>query len=368
MNYSLDEAMEIITKNLHDMEEKTREESYQSALKIHRALQELSELIREFSARPIPESAKASGDVKRRFCALSGSQLSGLEKPAAPAAEYTRSVRSLLDGLGGLTHRQLLHINFFFREDFKPVAKKISEINALMPSAGDSEHARAEALYSRLAQLEKRAQDLQASILANEEKLNGLKARQLPSLADEPVRGGIAEERLRSLKQEIDSFLAVQKLLKKYGYVQKINDELLYAYIESPSSALIKDDSLKIIKFIAEASALVKEGKLPPEAPGKKTESIINGSGYLARKRTELLEAAELAKKERDAYSRARERFEASLHARTNALAELESGVKQVNRLIEVAKKEQAETSSEISRTRVELCMLASKILGANVS
>ncbi len=369
--YSLDKAMEIIQKDLALHESADEEDAYKTSSQVHTAFAELSQLIREFSEKEVPEFAKSSANVKERFCSLALRQIS-TEKPSRDsAAEYIQSCRSIINNLGGLTQRQFLHISFFFKEDFRPVAKKVSEINGLIDKKhSSSDFHKAEALYRRIKELGEQKKALHDSVSANEEKLNQLKARQLPALAKEPDNYDLnkAETKLRNVKQEIDSFLAVQKLLKKYEYVQKTNDELLAAYIESPSSALIKDEDLRIVKFIGEALALVKEGKIDTDMPEKKIEAVLNAYDYLKIKRAELAEAFHLVKEEKEKYQKAKEHFEASLHARTNELAKLEGETKHIGKLIESAKKEEVAASSELARTRAELCILASKILNANVS
>ena len=365
--YSLEEAMGIIEKEVASIKSKNLEKLYQDALKVTWEIRQLAQLIEEFSGKPANELGRSSEGVKERFCALSQKQLASLSAPEKENPyEFLRAARLVVGNLGGLTQRQVVHINFFFKEDFRHVGKKINEINLLLTQeGGETEQERALSLYGKLAQLEEQKRSSEQSIVTGREKLGELEDRRhtLPELAAPPDTQGLdaAEAQLSAIKQEIDSFLAIQKTLKKYAYVAESKDHLLNAYIESPSNALLQDSDLKIADFAKAASEFAGEGKIESD---KKLAVIADSLGYLKSKRAELMHAAEEAVTEREKYAAAAEVFEASIKDRTNRMAEIEGELKEVEKSIRSEKDAVQRIGREITDARAELLMLASKILG----
>ena len=209
------------------------------------------------------------------------------------------------------------------------------------------------------------------SISSEEQKLKLLQGKhhQLPELAEQPNSYDLdrSETKLKVIKQDIDSFLAVQKLLKKYAYAADVKDPLLDSYIESPNTGLSKDNNLQIIEFVQAASVLVSEGKIDFDKP-EKLGQILAGEDYITRKRSDLITANNEVDEERRRLRRAQEIFETSLKARTNRLAEIEGEIKALEKSIAMQKEEETSTTKEITKTRTELTLLASRLLDANVS
>ena len=372
--YRLDEAMVIIERESEANRSKNSEELYQTALKIYTEMSQLASDIDEFSRKETPELAKSSANVKERFCSLSTRQLNSAVKPDHNnPAEFIRFARSLFDSLGGLTQRQMIHINFFFKEDFKPVAKKINEINTLLqPAQEGDDHAKALSLYRKMKHLEEQKKALDESVLTNEENLKKLESRRhdLPVLSQQPGSHELdrAENKLKAIRQEIDSTLAIQKLLKKYAYSENLKDPLLEIYVESPSRAILDDGELKIIDYTKKAAELVTAGKIETDIPEKKINAVAGGGQFLSAKRGELIEANKMATAARERFNDEKERFEASIKNRTNILAEIDGEIKDLNKITEAERSRDEEVPREVARTRAELCMLASKLLGATVS
>ncbi len=359
--YSLEEAVRILEERLSAEKNSA---SRQTAMKLRWEMDQLAKLIEEFSRSPVPDMGKSSAGVKRRFCTLAARQIESLGNPENPD-EFLGQVRITLENIGGLTQRQLLHINFFFKDDFRPVARKIQEINALIGKEG-SENEKAVEMYRKISKREDQKKDLMKSIESNEKILTREKP-ELPALARQPDTSGLskAEAKLSSIKQEVDSFLAIQKVLKKYAYSENIRDQILERYIDSPSSALMSDPGLSVMDHIKKAADLAAEGKFEGD---KKLEMIINSSDYLTKKRSELLQAEASVKEERKNYRREQEIFEDSIKARTNMLAEAEAEAKSVEKLLRLEKEECQNVEKEIAKTRAELLMLASRLLDANVA
>ena len=154
--YPLHEAMEIIEKELERLDKENLEQANRDAMMVESEIRQLLVLIDEFSRKPTPELGKSSENVKERFCLLSRKQLASLGTPdKSRPQEFLRAVRSALDSLGGLTQRQVLHINFFFKEDFKPAGKKINEISSIISgAAGVTDHHKAVEMNMKLASMQ----------------------------------------------------------------------------------------------------------------------------------------------------------------------------------------------------------------------
>lgn len=368
--FTIGEAVVLIRSELESLQRKNKEEAYRSALKIHGEISHLVELIEEFSRKEVYDRAKSSAAVKERFCSLSKKQLTSLEKPEKENSFlFLQSVRSILENLGGLTQRQVLHINFFFREDFKPAAKKLKEITTLLDVAGGGvEHQKAISLFENIGNLEKKKAQLSDLIVSDEDKLKIAKEKHkvLPQLPKQPDSYELdkAESTLKSLKQEVDSLLAIQKTLKKCAYISGIKDELLEMYIESPNAALVQDKDLRILDFANQASTLIQQGKIEND---KRLEAVLSSVDYLKRKREELISAKAAAEEEGKKFRHAQELFEASLKARTNHIAELEGEIKDLEKSLRAERQEAAATESELAKSRAELYMLASKLLNATI-
>lgn len=371
-SYSLDDAIKIIENELHSLQSTNKEEQYRIAMQVHSEVEKLYSLIGDFGRKPVPDMAKSSANVKERFCSISIKQINSLPEPSSNEPwKYLQSAQNILNSLGGLTQRQIIHINFFFKDDFSQAGHKINEINTLLNiKQKGNEHAKSVSMYQKINSITSRKKELSQSILQNQEKLEKLELEKnnLPKFMEHIDTHDLeeAEKNLKTLRQEIDSFLGVQKLLKKYTYEAELKDNLLELYIESPNRAILEDENLRILDFVKSAALLVKEGKINEEL--NKTDTILASADYLGRVREELTKAIELVKKEQKTIREKRDTFEQQLKEHNNILAHFEGEIKDVTRSIEAEKEEEDAISKEQARTYSELCMLASKLLNASVS
>ena len=299
--YSLSEAMRIIEKELERLDTENLEQANRDAMRVESEIRQLLILIDEFSRKPTPELGKSSENVKERFCLLSRKQLISLGTPdKSRPHDFLRAVSMTLDALGGLTQRQVLHINFFFKEDFKPVGKKINEISSIISGgAGVTDHHKAVEMNMKLASMQNKKKLTENSIAACEAELRNSEGRSVPGLPRHPDTNSLnaVESKVSSKKQEIDSFLSVQKTLKKYLYVSEVREPVVELYIESPSSALIADENLSVLEHLSRAAELARGGKIEND---RKLEIIVNAAPYLRKSREELaglLKNLELEKK-----------------------------------------------------------------------
>ena len=354
--YSLDEAIKIIENELHSLQSANKEEQYRTAMQVHSEMEKLYSLIGDFSRKDVPAFAKSSANVKERFCSISIRQINSLPEPSGDEPwKYLQSTQNVLNSLGGLTQRQ------------------INEINALLSLRQKGhEHMKSVEMYKKIKGGEKRKKELSESILHNQEKFKKLNQQKsnMPKFVEHIDTHNLeaAEKDLKTVRQDIDSFLGIQKLLKKYAYEAELKDNLLEIYIESPNHAILEDENLRILDYVRSAALLIKEGKINENLPEKKTDTILASADYLHRKREELIKAIELVKTEQKTLRGKRDTFEEQLKEHNNLLAHFEGEIKDVTRVIEREKEEEGALSKELAHTYSELCMLASKLLNANVS
>ena len=370
--YSLDEAIKIIENELHSLQSANKEEQYRTAMQVHSEMEKLYSLIGDFSRKDVPAFAKSSANVKERFCSISIRQINSLPEPSGDEPwKYLQSTQNVLNSLGGLTQRQIIHINFFFKDDFSLAARKINEINALLSLRQKGhEHMKSVEMYKKIKEGEKRKKELSESILHNQEKFKKLNQQKsnMPKFVEHIDTHNLeaAEKDLKTVRQDIDSFLGIQKLLKKYAYEAELKDNLLEIYIESPNHAILEDENLRILDYVRSATLLIKEGKINEEI--NKTDTILASADYLRGKREELIKEIQLVKTEEKILREKKNNFEEQLKEHNNLLAHFEGEIRETLKLIETGKEEEDTISKELAHTYSDLCMLASKLLNASVS
>lgn len=362
--YSIDEAASEIQKELESIQSKNKNQMENVARRIRLELNQLHQMVKEFAAKETPEFAKRSENVKERFCEIAAKQL--VSVPEEPG-ELLRSTSNLLNNIGGLTQRQILHINIFFKEDFLPMGRKIREIGHLLRldnMGGD--YAKAMEIYQKIKLAETKVNDLSDPPGPLEETIKELKQRH-----DEEEKVKITEpdnlhlirirKSLEEIRQEIDSFLPVQKLLKKYAYAMHLKDAMIDEYINSPSAALLLDEDLKIIEYVAEASGMFSELN-----EGKR-EAILRGRLLLGEKRKELEKIMKKELEESAGYEEEKSKYNRAMAEKRNTISRIEQEMREAQKELDDMAAEKKEAEEEIAKNRVEFCMLAGKLLGANV-
>ena len=360
--YAIAEAAEIIKKQIEIAQEKNKSQTEAAEKRLREELGQLRRIVDEFAAKPTPELARRSENVKERFCSVAARQLENM-----PQDSLIQWTGSLMNSLGGLTQRQMLHINIFFREDFAPIAKKMREIEGLLALDNNNDYSRAYALYQKMASAEAKGKELE-SISGELEKRKTLACQRLDAEREkthaEPGSEAIekAKRAVQETRQEIDSFLPVQKLLKKYAYAKQLREPLIEAYISSPSSALLLDKDIEIIGHISEAS------KTFSELNEAKKGAILGGKEFLFRSRKALENSMKEYDKEAKDYMEEKERHGRLLAEKQRVIMSLESELKDAARDMEEAASERKESTNEAIKSRLEFAALASKLLDADVS
>ena len=239
--------------------------------------------------------------------------------------------------------------------------KELEQLLRMDDSGKDHRHA--VQLYQKIKSLEVRedvpVEPLEKFIESAKERLESAKGEAIDEPKNEHL--GRIRKSLEELRQEINSFLPVQKLLKKYAYAKHLKDPMIEEYIDSPSSALIMDENLKIIDYVDEAS------KMFSELNQSKLDAILRGRLLLNEKRKEL---EKIMKKELDesaSYEEEKRSYDKLVSEKRNKLAMIEQEIKETQKQLEEAKEEKKELEEELTKSRVEFCMLGGKLLNGNV-
>ena len=363
--YSIDEAAAAIQKQLDGIQSRNKSQMQDAANKIRAELKQLRQIVKEFAAKETPEFAKRSENVKDRFCTIAMKQLD-TNMPEEPAALIQTS-RNLLNTLGGLTQRQILHINVFFKDDFAPIGRKMKEIeNLLKLDNMGGDYGRAIELHQRLGILEKKTNepDFSCQLEDKIKELNQKLSEEERIIVTEPDASQLAKTRkdLQEIRQDIDSFLPVQKLLKKYLYAKQIKSPMLDEYINSPSLAILDDADLSIVGYVAEASTMFSE------LNEKKLDAILKGKLLLNEKKKELERLIEKEQKEELEYQKKGESYSRASSEKHNNISAVEQEIKDTQKQLEEAQAEKKDLNEELTKTRVEFCMIAEKLLNAEVA
>ena len=309
---SLEELIARADKKIEESESEAVEKAYELVEEIAKELEALSVLIDNL-AKLDPEGVmQAPKAVKKRFCSYSKNQIGSLKKPTKETTtirDFLNKTYTTVHNLGGLTQKQIMHIEFFFKDDFRPVIKKSREISDIVDEARKCLRADMPD-YKKIKDLHKKMQELDKSINEKNSRIavihSGLERlrndqKELSGRIGSIDTGDFKqcsheieemEKKISNIEQELASFLSIEKLLKKLVHEKKIKNELLDAYTQSPVKALLKDEDLKITGFVKEALELHKKGSIDvDEKKIEKAAKIIDSTDYLKEQRKMLSEA-----------------------------------------------------------------------------
>lgn len=368
-NYTLQEAMDTIAKKLAEAEGEHREKYKKVSVDVANEVEILANLVKNFEESHALNDHKGAEQIKNRFCKVTKTQLTVL-KPESD--NYLDDVRATLDGIGGLTHKQIMYIKVFFERSFQPVLKKVRDIESLLEKAKDetTDYRKAVRFYKKIHDMEEEKNKTQAERISNEEKIEGLKLRlnQIstvePGDVDETILAD-AKRKAASLRQEIDSFLSLQKLYKKYIHDKKIKEPLLEEYIKSPSNALLLDSDIRIVELTRKAAKAL-EGSV--DEMQRKIDTVLGGSIYLRVVRDDLAAALATVEAEQSKFKLQKDSVEAKKMTKDLEIQDLEAQIKKSSKIMEESYEKFKNYNSEISKVRTDLCLLASKLVGGNVA
>lgn len=318
LELSLEELISRIDEKTSKQDKDLTEKAYSIIEDIHSNLSDLSNII-GILEKVEPESGLPGPKaVKDRFCVTARQQLASVETPAKEIneiREFLNKTHTLINNLGNLTQRQLMHIQFFFKQDFIPVSKKMKQINSKINEARNILRSRLE--VAKIKELYKKVKELDRSIIEKGSKSAVIKkgierlekdiedtkkniSKLDTSDYEKTSQATASLENKRSIiEQKITSFLSVEKLLKKLVHEQG-GSALINLYIESPVKALLEDKELAITKFVRQALELQEKGGIEvDEKKIEKANKIIN-TDYLKTNRKNLLEVLEELEKKKE--------------------------------------------------------------------
>ena len=166
--------------------------------------------------------------------------------------------------------------------------------------------------------------------------------------------------KMKLLKQEIDSFLSIEKLLKKFKHDTDSKDILIDEYIQSPNKAILIDKDLSILEIVSKALELIKKEENKDEKRIEKAENIVKNKKYLAEKRKLLLSVLDyITEKEKELEKRSKPLIEKASKLRNEESVlkkekeqrdkNLEDIIKRIE-AIEKEKKIKTESLSELTK------------------
>jgi len=268
---NLDEAIEKFNSGIQDHKEEILDNVYNISNSMYSKLEELHKALSFLENYEISDKrAEASKTIKDRFCDNAKSQIKSIEKPGKNIEDLSRFIEEVagtMSKLGGLTPKQMMHIKFFFASASRNVSKKADEINKLLKEGKKEMASGKMKVYTKISETRKliekannKIKEKDTAIEENKKYINNLEGKKKEigenrnSTAAEDIENSKnslkqAENSLNSVQQEIDSYLDVERILKKLKHEKQINDSIIDGYIESPSSTLRGDEEFMIISF-----------------------------------------------------------------------------------------------------------------------
>jgi len=385
---SLEELISQLDKKIAEQESEIIEKSYGNIETIENELESLSQLIgslEKLQPEGIMPGPKA---VKERFCSYSKNQVASIKMPSKDLdeiREFLNKTYSIVHNLGGLTQRQIMHIEFFFKEDFRPIIKKSREISDMINEtrgimrSKNSGYEQVKNLHEKIKELDKTRSEKNSKMAVISDGVERLKTENEKLSVDvskidigdfkkyrEEINALENEKNL--IEQNIASFLSIEKLLKKLIHENETEDELLDMYTESPVKALLRDGEMKIMGFVKAALELHGKGSIDvDEKKIEKANNIINNIDHLKKQKKELLVAIEeLEKKKGHMQNVIAPKIEEKKKLEGEK-SRTESDMKKLQESLEKIPKELAGIEDQKKALKKKIADTASEIMGMNV-
>lgn len=384
---TLEHALKRLKNDAGKHEKETLDSAYRLSGKAHSEFQALCALLEDFEKTDVQEKrARASKSVKDRFCAYAKNQISALgmpEKDMEDIRKFVSEASGVINSLGGLTPKQMMHIKFFFAEDIRPVSAKIGEISALLDEA--KKLATRKKPYSEIKKMLARTEELDNAIKNNTDSIGNSKSRAAKlktdsgSLSNEidkidtkgfAIAEGLlteSESRKSLVQQEIDSYLAFDRALKILKHERNVKNPLLDAYISSPSSALLEDETLRIVNFMKSVIELHEKGLLDLGRKAEKARHVVASAEYIGKLRWKLIHADKEIRERQGYFEREIKPMMARKESLEKERASAEGEIRKAEELAAAMEKEILEAEEEKERLGKELKALLSAELGAKV-
>ncbi|MCD6092561.1 MAG: hypothetical protein J7J38_00900 [Candidatus Aenigmarchaeota archaeon] len=290
---SLDNLINFMKEKNREEIKEIEDESKRFREKIRSGFKELSKMLDDFKKIEARDDlSKASVAAKNNFCDRAINILSKM--PPVTSDEFVGEAYKIIDEINNTTPRQMMHMDFFFRDNVEKIVSKIKEIKQTLDEyqeflstniLSDIEKLRHE--ISSVKKSESKIGYIEMNIKSIENDLNELKEREQKQSENIPY---VDREKINELKRELNeiteskkeleqrietSFGGIKKLLKKFAYdvKDKHRQNLINSYIASSSNSFfVKDKGLEIKEILKEIKSLIEDKKI--EADEKRYERV----------------------------------------------------------------------------------------------
>ncbi len=385
---SIDDAIKIIENKRNEKLILIVGESYKDALQIYSEIQNLRIIISDFKKVRVEEKrAKASNDVKDRFCASSERQLSSIEKPEKELEsikDFLNKTERTFASLGGLTPKQMMHIGFFFKGDISAISRKTVFIsNSIQNTRKDmdsiNEYYRFSEIREKIKLLEEEVSDkekekklvendlerFKSDLKSAENNISNISANEI---SDAEREFSEAQSRKGMIEQELVSLLAIEKMLKKLRHSKNLQDEILDAYIRSPEKAIVQDERMKVFDFIEQIIKISDDSSIDVDTKSmQKLRRILENRDYIKQRRKELIESLKNAEEKKIIMDSARNSIEERKKLLEMTKKSIENHINNDNREIEKTDSGITDIRKKIEDHRNELKSMAQRLTGSEI-
>lgn len=227
-----------------------------------RNIDELRSFLNELKGKNLEnEFAKGSKNVKDSFCEKALRLLDGISMPPETLDGYRQfagRVSKLVADFVALTPRQMLHLDFFYKDDMKIFSKMLKKID----DENKAVTMNVEGHYEKIKKLESLFLEIRASTLEIE-KNNSLSTLEMEKdleeklaqanlidLSELDTRENNIESLVKAKKEAVDAIISefsqIERVLRKYQHASASKEKIIEKYISSPVEALREDNELKI--------------------------------------------------------------------------------------------------------------------------
>jgi|GEM_PF-5856294 len=385
---SLDNLINFMKEKNREEIKEIEDESKRFREKIRSGFKELSKMLDDFKKIEARDDlSKASVAAKNNFCDRAINILSKL--PPVTSDEFVGEAYKIIDEINNTTPRQMMHMDFFFRDNVEKIVSKIKEIKQTVDEyqeflstniLSDIEKLRHE--ISSVKKSESKIGYIEMNIKNIENDLNGLKEQEQKQSENIPY---VDREKINELKRELNeinkskkeleqrietSFGGIKKLLKKFAYdvKDKHKQNLINNYIASSSNSFfVKDKGLEIKEILKEIKSLIEDKKI--EADEKRYERvclILNDFPFFEKLKNDYYMTNEkIAAKEREI--KKEEKFMERVKKSKAELKSIRDKIAELKKMKSQLEESKSKVINEIKDKKKEIEFMVSGILDSKI-
>ena len=385
---SLDNLINFMKEKNREEIKEIEDESKRFREKIRSGFKELSKMLDDFKKIEARDDlSKASVAAKNNFCDRAINILSKM--PPVTSDEFVGEAYKIIDEINNTTPRQMMHMDFFFRDNVEKIVSKIKEIKQTLDEyqeflstniLSDIEKLRHE--ISSVKKSESKIGYIEMNIKSIENDLNELKEREQKQSENIPY---VDREKINELKRELNeiteskkeleqrietSFGGIKKLLKKFAYdvKDKHRQNLINSYIASSSNSFfVKDKGLEIKEILKEIKSLIEDKKI--EADEKRYERvclILNDFPFFEKLKNDYCMTNEkIAAKEREI--KKEEKFMERVKKSKAELKSIRDKIAELKKMKSQLEESKSKVINEIKDKKKEIEFMVSGILDSKI-